>query len=196
MTSYGIFADIAGTALALAAAATAIGFAWTKRAKWAPPEEAVPKGVARLASLGAMVALAAIFARGESVLGLEGLILLAGSSFLVALVGLVVSTYISTTRTFTYADGRRTLGGFRLTDEAAGIARKRNINEKQMFADAQGDHDLVWTRGSRAAVQIAATLAFIVLILGGTISLTAAATAAYASGGDHAMTEPEAAPAK
>lgn len=56
-----------------------------------------------------------------------------------------------------------------------------------MFADSQGDHDLVWTRGSRAAVQIAATLAFIVLILSGTIALTAAATAAYAKGGDRTV---------
>lgn len=183
MTSYGIFANIAGTALALSAAAIAISLAWTKRAKWAPPEEAVSKGVARLASLGAMIVLAAIFALGDDLLGLRGLLAMAGGAFLIAITGLVISIYLSVTRTFKYADGRRTLGGFRLTSEAAKIAKDKGQTEQQMFTDVHDDHDRVWTRGSRAAVEIAATLAFIILILCGTSALTAAAAAAYASAG-------------
>lgn len=178
MSQYGIFADLAGTALALSAAATAIGLAWNKRANWAPPEEAVPAGVARMASLGAMIGLAAIFALGKR-LGVERLLAMAAACFVVGLIGLAVSAYLSVTRTFTYADGKRTLGGFRMTSEAAKIAKRKQQTEQQLFYDAQGDHDLVWTRGSRAAAHVAITLGYIALILCGTIALTAAAASAF-----------------
>ena len=179
MSKYGIFADIAGTALALSAAATAITLGWTKRATWQPPEEAVLKGLARLTSLGSMIALAAIFVLGKSVIGPRWLLIDAATLFLVAVVALLVSIYLSVTRTFSY-EGRRVLGGFRLTAEAARITKEKGQGEQQLFTDAQGDQDLVWTRGSRAAAQIVVVIAYLMLVLCGTIALTAAAAAAFA----------------
>lgn len=179
MSQYGIFAGIAGTALSLAAAAGAIRLAWAERKGWQPPEEAVSKGTAKLAALGSMVALALIYALGESVLGLKGLSILALTCLGIALAALAVTIYLSITRTFTQRDGRRTVGGFRLTEEAAKIKAEKKETEKQLFADSQDDHDRVWTPGSRALAQIALVFSYIALILGGTIALAAAAALAF-----------------
>jgi hypothetical protein len=182
MSQYGVFANIVGTALSLAAAAGAIRLAWAERKAWQPPEEAVSKGTAKLAALGSMVGLALIYALGETVLGLRGLSLLAMISFVVALISLATTTYLSITRTFTRKDGSRTVGGFRLTAEAALIKKKRGLNEAQLFNDSQDDHNLVWTPGSRGLAHIALGFAYIGLILCGTISLSAAAAVAFHAG--------------
>lgn len=181
MSQYGVFANIAGTALALAAATTAISLAWTKRSKWQPPEEVVSDATARLASLGAMVSLALIYTFGQSVLGARGTALVAIVGFTIAICALGVTIYLSVARSFKYPDGSRTLGGFRLTSEATKIQKRKGQSEQQMFTDAQGDHDLVWTPQSRAVAHVAMTFAFIALILCGTIALSAAAAFAFAA---------------
>jgi hypothetical protein len=179
LNKYGIFADVTGTALALAAAAGAISLAWTKRTKWQPPEEAVPNATARLASLGAMVALALIYAFGSTVLGFRGLAILAVAAFSIALLALACTIYLSITRSFLRANGKRTVGGFRLTEEAEQIRKTKQLTEQQLFSDAQGRHDLVWTSSSRAWAHIAMNFAFLGLILSGTIALSAAAALAF-----------------
>jgi disulfide bond formation protein DsbB len=179
MSQFGIFAGIAGTALTLAAAAAAIRLAWAERKGWQPPEEAVSKGTARIAALGSMVGLALIFALGKSVLGLKGLTILALVSFVVALVSLGATIYLSITRVFRRKNGKRTVGGFRLTDEAKEIQTQKRQTEAQLFKDSQDDHDRVWIPKSRAAAHIVFSFAYIALILSGTIALAAAAALAF-----------------
>jgi hypothetical protein len=53
------------------------------------------------------------------------------------------------------------------------------LSEAQLFKDSQNDHDLVWTPQSRALAHIALVMAYIGLILSGTIALAAAAALAF-----------------
>jgi hypothetical protein len=66
------------------------------------------------------------------------------------------------------------LGGDALTDEATAIKTNQKRSEQQMFEDAQGDKDLVWTKSSQSRVQVKSTLSFIGLMAFGTCALAAA----------------------
>jgi hypothetical protein len=68
----------------------------------------------------------------------------------------------------------RTLGGDVLTAEAETIAKTKGFTVQQMFEDAQGNKDLVWTKDSQARVNIKSTLSFIGLIGFGTCALASA----------------------
>jgi hypothetical protein len=52
---------------------------------------------------------------------------------------------------------------------------QKGITVQQLFTDAQGSKDLVWTKPSQATVSIKSTLSFIGLIGFGTCTLAAAA---------------------
>jgi hypothetical protein len=178
MSEYGVFADVVATAGALSSAAAAITLAFMKRSKWQPPEEALTAVASRFAALFAMIVIALLYVFSVR-LGLNGLAILTVVFFLIAIVALwlVISNSINHSYYFPAAEieTNRKLGGNILTAEAIKIAREKGRSEKQMFQDAQGDKDLVWTRQSQFAVNIRTTLAFMALIGFGTCSLAAAA---------------------
>jgi hypothetical protein len=177
MKDYGVFANLVLVAGWLASAAAAITLAFKKRSKWQPPEEAVPAGTARIAALLAMVVIALLYVFGAR-LGSIWLAVITVLFFGIAIVSLVMAIGTNTKYSFYYPDRKerdRKLGGDVLTDEALKIQRANKLTEQQMFEDARGDKDLVWTKGSQAAVGIRSTLSFIGLIGFGTCSLAAAA---------------------
>jgi hypothetical protein len=175
MSEYGVFANVVATAGSLAAAAAAITLAFKKRAKWQPPEETVPAAVSRVSGLIAMIfiALIYVFAKdlGRIWLAVIALVFLAATVYT-----LTVTIRVNTTFSFYYPGMKeedRKLGGDVLEDEAARIKAEKKINEQQLFTDAQGNKDLVWTKASQSSIQIRSTLSFIGLIAFGTCALAA-----------------------
>jgi hypothetical protein len=177
MKDYGVFANLVAIAGSLASAAAAITLAFMKRSKWQPPQEAVPAAASRFAALLAMIVIALLYVFAAAV-GLVWLAVITVSFFAVAILSLVIAIGTNTEYSFYYPKKKeedRKLGGDKLTEEAAKIKQEKGVGEQQMFEDARGDKDLVWTKKSQAAVGIRSTLSFIGLIGFGTCSLAAAA---------------------
>jgi hypothetical protein len=181
MKDYGVFANLVAMAGCLASAAAAITLAFMKRSRWQPPEEALPAVASRFASLLAMIIIALLYVFAARI-GLIPLAILTVAFFAITIICLTTAINTNIKYSFYYPlysaniDGSgRVLGGDELTPEAARIREIRGLNEQQMFSDAQGDKDLVWTRASQASVNIRSTLSFIGLIGFGTCSLAAAA---------------------
>lgn len=176
MNKFGVFANVVAIAGALAAAAAAISLAFLKNAKWRPPEEAIPAVVPRLSALASMIFIAIIYVFGAEI-GKLGLGIIAGILLALTIWCLTVAIHINTSFSFYYPRTKkdaRKLGGSVLTDEAAAIKGKEKLTEQQLFEDAQGEKDLVWTRSSQSSIQIRAVLSFIGLIAFGTCALGAA----------------------
>jgi hypothetical protein len=179
MSEYGVFAQIVAIAGALASAAAAIGLAFMKRAKWQPPEEALPAVASRFAALLAMIVIGLLYVFGPRI-GLVALAVITVLFFTIAIVSLVIAIKTNITYSFYYPDGdekNRKLGGNTLTEEAARIQQQhKGRSEQELFVDAHGNKDLVWTKSSQASINIRSTLSFIGLIGFGTCSLAAVAT--------------------
>jgi uncharacterized membrane protein len=148
-----------------------------KRARWQPPEEALPKVAARVSGLIAMIMIAWIYVFGGSV-GLVTLAVFSGVLLLVALLALYVTIMTNVTFSFYYPsreETNRLLGGDVLTQEAQDIKSSKGISEQEMLEHLQGSRDSLWTRKSQARVNVRSTMSFIVLIAFGTSALAAAA---------------------
>jgi hypothetical protein len=178
MNKYGVFANLVTVAASLASASGAVRLAFMKRSKWQPPEEAVSGAVSRFAALLAMVVIALLYVFGSEI----GQIVLGSITvglFAIALICLMVALRTNVKYSFYYPkrnqETDRILGGDVLTNEATRIRQDRGQSEQQMFEDAQGDKDLVWTKDSQASVMTRSTLSFIGLIGLGTCTLAAAA---------------------
>lgn len=177
MKDYGVFANLVAIAGSLASAAAAVTLAFMKRSKWQPPEEAVPAAVSRFAALLAVIVIALLYVFEPS-LGLTWLAIIAVLFFAIAIISLVIAIGTNIKYSFYYPEKKerdRKLGGNVLTEEAIKIQQKKGLTEQQMFEHARGDKDVVWTKGSQAAVAIRSTISFIGLVGFGTCSLAAAA---------------------
>jgi len=178
MNKYGVFANLVTVSGSLAAAAGAVRLAFMKRSKWQPPEEAVPTAVSRFAALLAMVVIALLYVFGGKI-GQTALASITVVLFAIALTSLTIAIRTNTKYSFYYPrrnhEADRKLGGNVLTREAGRIHRDRGLTEQQMFEDAQGDKDLVWTKASQASTMTLSTISFIGLIGLGTSTLAAAA---------------------
>ncbi|QOY90263.1 hypothetical protein [Paludibaculum fermentans] len=178
MNDYGVFANLATVAASLASAAAAVRLAFMKRSKWQPPEEAVPAAVSRFAALLAMVVIALLYVFGRKV-GQIALATITITLFVIAVACLIIALRTNVKYSFYYPkrnhEPDRKLGGDVLTDEAARIRKQKSLSEQQLFEDAQGDKDLVWTKASQASVMTRSTLSFIGLVGLGTCTLAAAA---------------------
>jgi hypothetical protein len=185
MSDYGAFANVVGIAGSLAAAASAITLAFKKRARWQPPEETVPAAVARISSLIAMVFVGLIYVFAKSI-GALALAVIAVVCLAVSVYALIQAIKTNGTYSFYYpqdTEANRKLGGDALTAEASNIMKTKKLTEQQLFTDAQGGKDLVWTKASQARVQLRSALSFIGLIAFGTCALAATAMLVAVYGG-------------
>jgi hypothetical protein len=175
---YGIFAPIVANAGALMAAAIAIGLAFTRGARWQPPEEELPNSVTRMAGLLCAVVIALLWRLGQERLGAGGLGIVAAAGVGLAMVGFLATTYLNTVFAFPLRTGGRILGGYRLTEEAERIQRTkamRGITAKRLFETGGEDPDKVWTRSSRALVRVGSAVTYLAFLAGASIGLAAAA---------------------
>src|SRR5262249_1571193 len=139
------------------------------------PEETVPAGVARLSSLIAMVFVGVIYVFAKDI-GAVILAVIAVGCLVIAIYALTQAIQTNTTYSFYYPEDKeadRKLAGDTLTPEAAKIQKDKSLGEQQMFSDAQGRKDLVWTKESQARIQVRSTLSFIGLIAFGSCALAA-----------------------
>jgi hypothetical protein len=179
MKDYGVFAQIVAIAGSLASAVAAITLAFMRRARWQPPEEALPAVAARFAALLSMVILALLYVFGLRI----GLIPVACSAvgfFVIAVICLLTAITTNITFSFHYPDdgqeSSRKLGGNVLTAESIRIQQDHpGRTEQELFVDAHGSKDIVWTKRSQASVNSKSTMSFIGLIGFRTCSLAAAA---------------------
>jgi len=176
MTDYGVFANLGATVSSLVAVTTAILLGFQKRARWQPPQEAVPFAVSRFASLMTALGVGLLYVFAGQ---MERWVLasLAVGLFIVAFAALLVAISVNIRHSYYYParaiEKNRTLGGDQLTAEAAGIQHNKGCNPQQMLEDAKGKKDLVWTRKSQASVAIRSTLSFVILIGAGGCCLAA-----------------------
>jgi hypothetical protein len=116
---YGPLADIVALAGCIMAAAVAVGLAWSRGAKWQPPEEELPGATAKFAALICGVIIAILYAIGRKELGATGLARVAGWSIGLAVFALLVTTFLNTVYSYHGRNASRVLGGFQLTDGLA-----------------------------------------------------------------------------
>jgi hypothetical protein len=178
MADYGALSGVVAVSGSLIAAASAIGLGWMRRAKWLPPEEAVPGGTAKVSALICAVVIGLLYARRTQI-GFGPLCWAAGACLVVAVFALLSSVFVNTTYSFIRRQrGRpasRILGGWTLTEEATSIRKQKNLSVHQLFENANFQPDLVWTKPSQAGVLVISTFGFIALQAGGSIALASAA---------------------
>ena len=179
MANYGVLTDTVAISGSLIAAASAIAFAWMDRARWLPPEESVPRATAKVSALICAVIIGILYAERMRI-GLALMAWIAVVCLLVVVASLILSIYMNTKYTYFRSNTKRSsevrmLGGSRLTNEAEGISRTKQLVGQQLFENANFRSELVWTPQSRAYVMIIATLVYILLQAGGSIALAATA---------------------
>jgi hypothetical protein len=178
MADYGALSGIVATSGSLIAAASAIGLGWMRRAKWLPPEEAVPGGTAKVSALICAVVVGLLYAR-RSQIGFGPFCWIAGCCLGLAVIALLTSVFVNTTYSFVRRlRGRpptRILGGWTLTEEAAAIRKERKLSIQQLYENASFQSDLVWSKASQAGVLVTSTFGFMALQAGGSVALAAAA---------------------
>lgn len=181
MDSYGPLTDVVKLAGAIMAAGMAITLTWRGRARWEPVEEDVPKGPQKVGGLFAAVVIAVLFvsARPEAVTTLGWTALGLGILCVLSLLGY---TYLIRAQTYDVIRVERKqpkpgkiIGGFQFTPYAEEVMRKRGIGPQAFLSGVQYDPESVWTRSSIALAHLAFTLAYILLVVSGTIALAAAA---------------------
>jgi hypothetical protein len=178
MTDYGLLNGIVYAAGVTIAAGTAIGLAWTRDAKWLPPQEDLPGSTRKVSALltGVVVVLLYVFA---AEIGDKAMAIIAVVCLVVGLLALLLCVYVNTT--FSYFVRRpgeqdiRVLGGHTLTPEAVKIQREHGLSGQPLFENAHFEFDLVWTRPSRGTIKVLSTTGFILLITCGSIGLASAA---------------------
>lgn len=178
MADYGALSGIVAVSGSLIAAGSAISLGWMRRAKWLPPQEAVPGGTAKISSLICAVVIGLLYARRAEI-GFGPLCWVAGTCLALAVVALLASVFVNTTYSFMRRPRgqsmSRTLGGWTLTEEAKAIRTRRKLSVQQLFENSNYQPDLVWTKPSQAWVLVISTLGFIALQAGGSVALASAA---------------------
>jgi hypothetical protein len=182
---YGPLAGTVALAGCLMAAASAVGLAWMRGARWQPPEETLPGGAAKFAALVCAVAVAILYVIGPSELGMRGLAWTASASVFISIVAFLLCLYINTSYAYIRRDraagsrkDNRVLGGYELSDEAKDIKGRKDMKHadpQRLFEFSGYEANLVWTRHSRAVIQVISTTSYLVLQGFGSIALASAA---------------------
>ena len=168
----GPLAFIAKYAGFIIALGVAVRFGWMRRAKWMPPEEAIPDATAKVASLFTGVAIAFLYVFADRGIATAGMGWIAVVCFALTAMALGVTIYLSVTLSFEDKSlGKRVLGGFTLTEEAKTIRKRRRLEPNQLFENSHYNKDFVWTRLSQAFAQILVTFGFLTLQIAGSILL-------------------------
>jgi hypothetical protein len=166
------------------AAAGAITLAWKGRAAWEPSEQDISRGPQKVSGLLAAVAVAVLWASAAPVdpASKQFLIRTALTCGALSLVFLSVYGFLVSSLTFNLVTARngkpidlKVIGGFLLTPKARRAIEREQTNTQKYFEGTAYDMDEVWTRPSRAFAKQTFVLAYVGLIVCGTLALAAAA---------------------
>jgi hypothetical protein len=182
MNEYGPLAGLVASVVALLSAGAAITVAWVRNADWAPPEDDVPSGPAKVATLLATIIIAALwFETGKQFLSndLEKIAITCGIlSFLFLLIysffmGMFVF-YREVTIVPNKIEKKMIIGGLCLTSDAKlGLKKAKTI--QRLFEGSGYDHDLVCPRWCRSVVKTFFIISFTGLQLFGSVAIASIA---------------------
>ena len=183
MNDYGPLAGLVASVGALLSAGGAITLAWMRTSNWTPPEDDVPSGPSKVASLLTASAVAGMwFETGKSLTSrdLQQISAVAGGLMVVALIlyTFMMGVFVYE-RQVAQPDGRsvdtkKTIGGFWLLPAAKkGLHNAQTV--QRLFAGAAYDPDLLWSRLSRSLVKIIFILSFITLLVSGSVAISSIA---------------------
>lgn len=190
-TDYGQFAPIVSTAGTILAMGAALSLGWKGRAKWEPVEEDVSAGPQKVASLVAALMIVLIWVQWNEKSHQGQLIkTMVGCS-----IGLIVSfivygllqghTYDKVRKKAgepdesTQSERIKVIGGLWLRKYARdrkgkpedGSDNARILTVKRMFALSEYDKDDLWSPASQQVAKMLFTLAYLGLIITGTVAL-------------------------
>jgi hypothetical protein len=94
VATYGVLSETVALSGSLIGAASAIGLAWMRRARWLPPEEAVPGATAKVAALVCAVVIGVLYVRKQEI-GLGLFAWIAVGCLLITICGLISSIYFN-----------------------------------------------------------------------------------------------------
>jgi hypothetical protein len=182
-SDYGPFAPVVGYAATIIAAGTALAVTWRGALeKWKPPEEDLPNAAQKLVLLicGVQMVIVWMLAAPDTS---SRLLMAAGVSAIVCFV--VFLSYSAMIGKYTFikriavsaAETRevRLLGGRKLLPGASAIMKKKGIGSVQeLLEGAAYDVDKLWSRDDRAWVKTPLIALFVLILVSGTLALTAA----------------------
>jgi hypothetical protein len=198
-TDLGVFAPIVSTAGSIIAMGAALTLTWKGKTAWLPVEEDVPRGPHKAASAVASLAVALIwinFNHIEYKSLLTKIVIWCSAALLASLLlyGLLNGFVYTKIRKKTGSPPKSTdteevkvVGGLWLTKNAAtrmkepeepaepGQLRQGQLTVQRMFAMAEYDKDLLWSRPSQQLAKMLFALGYIGLIITGTVALGTAA---------------------
>lgn len=183
---YGQFASVVSTAGTLMAAVGALILTWKPRAAWEPTNEDLPLGAQRIAGLVVAVVIAALWLsqrdRPDTPLMIVAGVCLAGAVLCAAGYGLLIGMFTYERQVATGPASvvhQKIVGGFSLTPQARQrmTSTKPPLTVQDLFKGAAYDPDKVWTRVSRSVAKLSFFLAYIGLVVFGTVALAAVAIA-------------------
>ena len=184
-SNYGLLTGLVDDIGALIAAAGAIILAFRGRNRWEPCEEDIPKGPAKISGSLTAAGIAYLWYRSETLFD-------AGIFFSVLLycaIGVVVGflTYVMLITVFTFDRAiavstteirtEKIIGGFWLHKLARQEMRNRDgaPTTQKLLEGAAYDVDKVWPRFARGLAKISFILAYLLVIISGSLLLTSGA---------------------
>jgi hypothetical protein len=178
----GPFAPLVGYVSALLATVYLVGVLWRGgKARWIAPEENLPKTAGRIVGVLCGIGIVWLWLYAEpatigSVLRIafvSGVILVL--SFLVYwfLNGALVY-YREVPVSESAAQRESVVGGFWLTARARAVRRRKNETVQSILEGAAYNVDAVWSRVSRELAKVTLLLLFLVVMVSGTVAISAA----------------------
>jgi hypothetical protein len=182
MSEYGPLAGLVASVGTVLAAGGAVTLAWVRNANWAPPEDDVPSGPAKVTSLLTAVAVAFLWFETGKRFSSGDLTQIAISFGIATVVSLIIYSLMmgifvydrQVARSADTVEVKKTIGGFWLrADAKTSLPKAKTV--QRLFAGAAYDPDLVWPRFSRGLVKSVFILSFMSLILSGSIAISSIA---------------------
>ncbi|MBD3813322.1 MAG: hypothetical protein IE917_14015 [Betaproteobacteria bacterium] len=190
---YGQFGSVVAAAGSLMAAVGALILTWKNRASWEPVEEDIPRGAQRFAGLVAAVVIGLLWysqhaqvREGASSLPsiaiwcvVAAVVCALGYSLLIG-----IYTYERQVATGPHSVSRqKIIGGFILKPQARDVLKAQPVlTTQELLKGAAYDADKVWTTGSRSAAKVSFFLAYMGMVVFGTVALASVAMALVQSG--------------
>ena len=173
---FGPLTGLVGTVGSIFAAGVAIALTWRGRARWEPSETDIAKGPERVGGLVTAVLIVILFVVTRPP-GSGGMLPALAIFLLVVCVGsLLAYSYITGTNTYDdVKNGRKIIGGFKLTPRAKREMRAGKLTEQRFLSVVDSDPDEVWPRSSRSLAKLVFVALYLLLVVSGTVAIAAAA---------------------
>jgi hypothetical protein len=178
----GPFAGLVGTAGCAISAGAALFATWSGGADWAPQDADMLKGPGRIAGLASTALIVVLWAGTRPPGSYPYLPALALVLVLLTFATFVAYQLMTLKLTFTDCSDpknpRKRTGGFRMLESARKTMAEKQETPQMFLAGAAYNPEEAWTPGSIAQARVALLLAFLILVVSGTVALATVALVA------------------